>query len=72
MAAVQGKPTAWAKFTKYLRGSQRAPQSSMAKPQELITYTIVVVVTVVVVAVFSGLVDILATGVLNLLRRLGG
>ena len=34
----------------------------MAKPQRADHYTIVVVVTVVVVAVFSGLVDILATG----------
>jgi preprotein translocase subunit SecE len=73
VAAVQGKPTAWAKFTKYLR-EVRSELRKVAWPnrKELITYTIVVVVTVVVVAVFSGLVDILATGVLNLLRRLGG
>jgi len=73
VAAVQNKPTAWARFTKYLR-EVRSELRKVSWPnrKELITYTIVVVVTAVGVAIFSGLVDVLATGALNLLRRLGG
>ncbi|HAI51871.1 MAG TPA: preprotein translocase subunit SecE [Firmicutes bacterium] len=40
--------------------------------KELITYTIVVLVTVVIVAVFTGVVDVIVTAALNLLSRLGG
>ncbi|KLU40055.1 MAG: hypothetical protein AA931_07315 [Peptococcaceae bacterium 1109] len=73
VAAVQSKPTVWARFTKYLREARSELRKvSWPNRKELITYTIVVVVTVVVVAIFSGLVDVLATGALNLLRRLGG
>lgn len=73
MSAVQTKPTAWARFTKYLRDARSELRKvSWPNRKELITYTIVVVVTVVAVAIFSGLVDVIATGVLNLLRRLGG
>ncbi|HHT43419.1 MAG TPA: preprotein translocase subunit SecE [Firmicutes bacterium] len=39
--------------------------------KELITYTIVVLVTVVIVAAFTGLVDVIVTAVLNLLSQLG-
>ena len=44
----------------------------MAKPKELITYTIVVIVTVVVVALFTSVVDVIITWILNLLARIGG
>ncbi|NLM41068.1 MAG: preprotein translocase subunit SecE [Firmicutes bacterium] len=40
--------------------------------KELITYTIVVLVTVLFVAVFTGVVDVIITAVLNLLSQLGG
>ncbi len=39
--------------------------------QELITYTIVVLVTMVIVAAFTGIVDVIVSGLLNLLGRLG-
>lgn len=73
MATVQGKPTAWARFTKYLR-EVRSEFRKVAWPnrKELITYTTVVLVTVIVAALFSGIVDVLSSSALNLLRRLGG
>ncbi|NLL42101.1 MAG: preprotein translocase subunit SecE [Firmicutes bacterium] len=40
--------------------------------KELITYTIVVIVTVVVVALFTSVVDVIITWILNLLARIGG
>ncbi|MGI6672952.1 MAG: preprotein translocase subunit SecE [Limnochordia bacterium] len=40
--------------------------------KELITYTIVVLATVVFVAVFTGVVDVIITAVLNLMSQLGG
>ncbi|NLJ73409.1 MAG: preprotein translocase subunit SecE [Firmicutes bacterium] len=40
--------------------------------EELITYTIVVIVTVIIVALFTGLIDVIVSGLLKLLGRLGG
>lgn len=40
--------------------------------QELITYTIVVLVTMVIVAALTGIVDVIVSGLLSLLGRLGG
>ncbi|MGI6651340.1 MAG: preprotein translocase subunit SecE [Limnochordia bacterium] len=40
--------------------------------KELITYTIVVIVTVVIVALFTSVVDVIITWILNLLARIGG
>ncbi|HHT91582.1 MAG TPA: preprotein translocase subunit SecE [Firmicutes bacterium] len=40
--------------------------------KELITYTIVVIITMIVVALFTSVVDVLISGFLNLLARLRG
>ena len=72
MATVQSKPTLWNKITKFLR-EVRSEMRKVSWPnrKELITYTIVVLVTVVIVAAFTGLVDVIVTAVLNLLNQLG-
>ncbi|HOK30774.1 MAG: preprotein translocase subunit SecE [Limnochordia bacterium] len=73
MATVQSKPALWNKITKFLR-EVRSEMRKVSWPnrKELITYTIVVLVTVVIVAVFTGVVDVIVTAALNLLSRLGG
>ena len=73
MASVQSKPALWNKITKFLR-EVRSEMRKVSWPnrKELITYTIVVLVTVVIVAVFTGVVDVIVTAALNLLSRLGG
>jgi preprotein translocase subunit SecE len=72
VATVQSKPTLWNKITKFLR-EVRSEMRKVSWPnrKELITYTIVVLVTVVIVAAFTGLVDVIVTAVLNLLSQLG-
>lgn len=40
--------------------------------KELTTYTLVVIVSVAIIAVFIGVVDIAFSEIFNLLRRLGG
>ncbi|NLJ79581.1 MAG: preprotein translocase subunit SecE [Firmicutes bacterium] len=40
--------------------------------RELINYTIIVIITAAIVASFSGLVDVIVSGLLKLLGRLGG
>ncbi|NMB02347.1 MAG: preprotein translocase subunit SecE [Firmicutes bacterium] len=72
MATVQSKPTLWNRITKFIR-EVRSEMRKVSWPnrQELITYTIVVLVTVVIVAIFTGLVDVVISWVLNLLSRLG-
>jgi len=73
VATVQSKPALWNKITKFLR-EVRSEMRKVSWPnrKELITYTIVVLVTVVIVAVFTGVVDVIVTAALNLLSRLGG
>ncbi len=73
MATVQSKPALWNKITKFLR-EVRSEMRKVSWPnrKELITYTIVVLVTVLIVAVFTGVVDVIITAVLNLLGRIGG
>jgi len=72
VATVPGKPTLWHKFTKYLRDVRfEMRKVSWPNRQELITYTIVVLVTMVIVAAFTGIVDVIVSGLLNLLGRLG-
>ncbi len=73
MATVQSKPALWNKITKFLR-EVRSEMRKVSWPnrKELITYTIVVLVTVLFVAVFTGVVDVIITAVLNLLSQLGG
>ncbi|MCK9525423.1 MAG: preprotein translocase subunit SecE [Limnochordia bacterium] len=44
---------------------------SWPNQKELITYTIVVIITVVIVALFTSVVDVIITWILNLLARLG-
>ena len=73
MATVQSKPALWNKITKFLREVRSEMRKvSLPNRKELITYTIVVLVTVVIVAVFTGVVDVIVTAALNLLSRLGG
>jgi len=73
VAAVQNKPALWNKTTKFLR-EVRSEMRKVSWPnrKELITYTIVVLATVVFVAVFTGVVDVIITAVLNLMSQLGG
>ena len=73
VVTVPSKPAFWNKLTKFIR-EVRAEVRKVSWPnrQELITYTIVVIVTVVIVAAFTGLVDVIISGLLNLLGRLGG
>jgi len=73
LATVQSKPALWNKITKFLR-EVRSEMRKVSWPnrKELITYTIVVLVTVLIVAVFTGVVDVIITAVLNLLGRIGG
>jgi len=72
VATVPGKPTFWQRLTKYLR-DVRVEMRKVSWPnrQELITYTIVVLVTMVIVAAFTGTVDVIVSGFLNLLGGLG-
>jgi len=73
VATTPSKPALWNKVRKFFR-EVRLEMRKVSWPnrQELITYTIVVIVTVVIVAAFTGLVDVIFSGALNLLRRLGG
>ncbi|HBG02055.1 MAG TPA: preprotein translocase subunit SecE [Firmicutes bacterium] len=61
------------KLTKFLR-EVRSEMRKVSWPnrKELITYTIVVIITVIIVSVFTSVVDVLISGFLNLLARLGG
>lgn len=73
MATAPSKPTLWnklRKFTREVRSEMR--KVSWPNRKELITYTIVVIVTVVIVALFTSAVDVIITWVLNLLARLRG
>lgn len=72
VATVQGKPTLWSRLTKFIR-EVRSEMRKVSWPnrQELITYTLVVIATVIIVMAFTGLVDVIVTWVLNLLSSLG-
>jgi preprotein translocase subunit SecE len=63
----------WVKLTKFLR-EVRSEMRKVSWPsrKELITYTIVVIITMIVVALFTSVVDVLISGFLNLLARLRG
>lgn len=75
MVATTGKakPTSWARLGKFLR-EVRAELRKVAWPnrKELVTYTMVVVVTVLIVAAFLGVVDVVVSELLSLLGRIGG
>lgn len=73
MATVPSKPSLWNKLNKFVR-EVRSEMRKVSWPnrKELITYTIVVIVTVIIVALFTGVVDVIISGILNLLTRLGG
>ncbi len=73
VATVPSKPTLWNKLAKFIR-EVRSEMRKVSWPnrKELITYTIVVVVTVIIVALFTSVVDVIITAILNLLARLGG
>lgn len=73
MVTLPKKPVFWNKLTKFIREVRvEVRKVSWPNRKELVTYTIVVIITAAIVAVFSGAVDVLATGLLNLLGRLGG
>ncbi len=67
------KPSVWIKMTKFLR-EVRAEMRKVAWPnrKELIAYTSVVLVTVVIVSVYIGVVDVVLSELLNLLGRITG
>jgi len=73
VATAPSKPALWIKLTKFLR-EVRSEMRKVSWPnrKELITYTIVVIITVIIVSVFTSVVDVLISGFLNLLARLGG
>jgi len=73
VATAPSKPAFWNKLTKFIR-EVRSEMRKVSWPnrKELITYTIVVIVTVVVVALFTSVVDVIITWILNLLARIGG
>lgn len=73
MATAPSKSAFWNKLTKFIR-EVRSEMRKVSWPnrKELITYTIVVIVTVVVVALFTSVVDVIITWILNLLARIGG
>lgn len=72
VATVQGKPTLWNRLTKFIRGVRSEMRKvSWPNRQELITYTIVVIATIIIVMAFTSLVDVIVTWVLNLLGSLG-
>ncbi|MDI9485252.1 MAG: preprotein translocase subunit SecE [Bacillota bacterium] len=73
MATAPSKPALWNKLTKFIR-EVRSEMRKVSWPnrKELITYTIVVIVTVVIVALFTSVVDVIITWILNLLARIGG
>lgn len=74
MAAIPGKakPTPWMRFTKYLR-EVRAEFRKVVWPnrKEMITYTVVVLFSVLVVAAFIGVVDVVVSKLLALLAGIG-
>lgn len=73
VATAPSKPALWNKLTKFIR-EVRSEMRKVSWPnrKELITYTIVVIVTVVIVALFTSVVDVIITWILNLLARIGG
>ncbi len=73
MVTLPKKPVFLNKISKFFREVRSEVRKvSWPNRKELVTYTIVVIVTGVIVALFSGAVDVLSTGLLNLLGRLGG
>lgn len=75
MSAVTGKakPSLWSRMTKFFR-EVRSELRKVAWPnrKELVNYTIVVLVTVLIVAVYIGAVDLIVSETLSLLARIGG
>lgn len=73
VATVPSKFAFWNKLTKFFR-DVKAEMRKVSWPdrRELINYTIIVIITAAIVASFSGLVDVIVSGLLKLLGRLGG
>jgi preprotein translocase subunit SecE len=73
VATVPSKPSLWNKLGKFVR-EVRSEMRKVSWPnrKELITYTVVVIITVIIVALFTSVVDVIITWVLNLLARLRG
>lgn len=71
VATVPGKPTFGRGLPNTYATCVEMRKVSWPNRQELITYTIVVLVTMVIVAAFTGTVDVIVSGFLNLLGGLG-
>ena len=73
VATVPSKFAFWNKITKFFREVRAEMRKvSWSDRKELVTYTIVVIITAAIVASFSGLVDVIVSGLLRLLGQLGG
>jgi preprotein translocase subunit SecE len=74
LSAVTGKakPTLWVRVSKYFR-EVRSELRKVAWPnrKELLTYTGVVVVAVIFVAIYIEVVDVIVSELLTLLGRIG-
>ncbi|MCK9223144.1 MAG: preprotein translocase subunit SecE [Limnochordia bacterium] len=73
MATVPNKDSGWERVKRFFR-EVRAEMRKVVWPdrQELMTYTGVVIVTVVIAAAFIGLADLVVAQILRLLQTLGG
>ncbi len=69
--ARKAKPTLWLRITKFLR-EVRVELRKVAWPnrKELVNFTIVVIVAVLIVAAFIGVVDFVVSRILALLSRI--
>ncbi len=69
----KAKPSIWVRLSKFLR-EVRSEMRKVAWPnrKELIAYTTVVLVTVILVAVYIGVVDVVISETLSLLNRITG
>lgn len=71
-ATGKSKPNLWLRITKYFR-EVRMELRKVAWPsrKEVVNYTIVVIVAVLIVAAFIGVVDFVVSRILILLSRIG-
>jgi preprotein translocase subunit SecE len=71
--ARKAKVSFWGRLLKYFRDA-RSELRKVAWPnrKELITYTVIVLVTVAIVALFLGVFDVVFARLIGFLSRLGG
>jgi preprotein translocase subunit SecE len=70
-ATGKSKPNLWLRITKFLR-EVRTELRKVAWPnrKELVNYTIIVIVAVLIVAAFIGVVDFVVSRILTVLSRI--